>query len=93
MIDYHYDEHGITAITSGNAADIAAELGHLVTISYNLIRSKYPRLAEDFKRYVQIAMRPDSPVWDQAEVPDPYDGIKMAYIYGGMEARYDNIAE
>lgn len=60
MIDYHYDEHGITAITSGNAANIAAELGHLVTISYNLIRSKYPRFAEDFKRYVQIAMRPDT---------------------------------
>lgn len=51
MIRFIYDEagHEIQATASGCATEIAAELGVLINISYNLMRTRSPEMAEFFK--------------------------------------------
>lgn len=84
MIRFIYDHNGheVEANANGSAAEITAELGVLVNISYNLIRSRSPEAAEAFKRGLLLALLPGSPVWDKADVPDPRVGIKMIRVDG-----------
>lgn len=82
MIRFIYDEagHEIQAIASGNAREITSELGVLINISYNLIRSRSPKAAEVFRQDLVVLLLPDSPVWDKDDVPDPSDGVKIVRI-------------
>lgn len=82
MIRFIYDEagHEIQATASGCAAEITAELGVLINISYNLIRARSPEMAEAFKHRLILTTHPDSPTWYRDDVPDPSVGIKMVRI-------------
>ena len=82
MIRFIYDEagHEISATASGNAREITSELGVLINISYNLIRSRSPKAAEAFRQDLVVLLLPDSPVWDKDDVPDPSDGVKIVRI-------------
>lgn len=79
MIRFIYDEagHEIQAAASGCATEIAAELGVLINISYNLMRTRSPEMAEFFKHRLTLTMHPDSPTWDKDNVPDPSVGVKF----------------
>ena len=87
MIRYIYDHEGreLSAQASGSASELSAELGVLISISYNLIRSRSPKAAEAFKQGVILALLPDSPVWDKDDVPDPRVGIKMVRVDNGRK--------
>lgn len=87
MIRFIYDHNGheVEANANGSTSEITAELGVLVNISYNLIRSRSPEAAEAFKRGLLLALLPGSPVWDKADVPDPHVGVKMVRIDGGRK--------
>ena len=82
MIRFIYDEAEpeIQATASGCPAEITAELGVLINISYNLIRSRSPEMAEAFKRGLIVAVHPDSPTWDKGGVPHPHVGVKIVRI-------------
>lgn len=82
MIRFIYDEEGheIQATASGCLREIVSELGVLINISYNLIRSRSPEAAEAFRHGLILSLLPGSPVWDKEAVPDPSDGIKMVRI-------------
>ena len=82
MIRYIFDEakHEFTAAASRSPKDIASELGVLVSISYNLIRSRDPQEAEAFRMFLLSALMPDSPVWDKEAVPDPQNGVKIVRV-------------
>lgn len=82
MIRFICDEvgHEISATASGNAREITSELGVLINISYNLIRSRSPKAAEAFRQDLVVLLLPDSPVWDKDDVPDPSDGVKIVRI-------------
>ena len=82
MIRFIYDKAGneIQATASGNAGEITSELGVLINISYNLIRSRSPKAAEAFRQGLVVLLLPDSPVWDKDDVPDPSDGVKIVRI-------------
>ena len=79
MIRFIYDEagHEIQATASGSVVEMTTELGVLINISYNLIRSQSPLMAERFKRSLIITVHPDSPTWDKDNVPDPSVGVKF----------------
>ena len=85
MIRFIYDHDEIIANANGSAAEITAELGVLISISYNLIRSRSPEAAEAFKSGLLLALLPDSPVWDKDDVPDPRVGVKMVRVDGGRK--------
>lgn len=82
---YDHDGHEVMANANGSASEITAELGVLISISYNLIRSRSPEAAEAFKRGLLLALLPDSPVWDKDDVPDPRVGVKMVRVDGGRK--------
>ena len=79
MIRFIYDEagHEIQATASGSVVEMTTGLGVLINISYNLIRSQSPLMAERFKRSLIITVHPDSPTWDKDNVPDPSVGVKF----------------
>lgn len=82
MIRFIYDHKSLETVASasGNAPDIASELGYLVSIAYNLIRSRSPEMAEVFRRSIIAVLAPESPVWDKENIPDPPMGIKEVRI-------------
>ena len=80
MIRFIYDHNEIQATASGRSAEITAELGVLINISYNLIRARSPEMAENFKRGLIVSVLPGSPIWDKDDVPDPSVGVKMVRI-------------
>ena len=74
-------EHGVfTAESSGSLVAIISEIGLCVNTDYNLIRSRNPAAGQAFKDAMQFSNRPDSPVWDKEDVPDPRNGIKIVRI-------------
>ena len=82
MIRFIYDEEGheIQATASGCASEIVSELGVLINISYNLIRSRSPKAAEAFRHGLLVSLVPCSPVWEKESVPDPCVGVKIIRI-------------
>ena len=85
MIRFTYDHNIHQVEASGSPSDIASELGVLVSLSYNLIRSRSPEFAEEFKRDLLLSLLPGSPVWDKNDVPDPHVGVKMIRVDGGRK--------
>ena len=74
-------EHGVfTAEASGSLVEIISEIGLCVNTAYNLIRSRNPAAGQAFKDAMQFLHRPDSPVWDKEDVPDPQEGIKFVRV-------------
>lgn len=74
-------EHGVfTAEASGSLVEIISEIGLCVNTAYNLIRSRNPAAGQAFKDAMQFSNRPDSPVWDKEDVPDPRNGVKIVRV-------------
>lgn len=74
-------EHGVfTAEASGRLVEIVSEIGLCVNTAYNLIRSSNPAAGQAFKDALQFSHRPDSPVWDKEDVPNPQEGIKIVRV-------------
>lgn len=74
-------EHGeFTASASGNISEVVVEVGVCINTAYNLLRSRDPDAAQCFKQALLVTFRPDSPVWDKEDVPDPHNGIKIVRI-------------
>lgn len=84
-------EHGaFAAEASGNLTEIIAEIGLCMNTAYNLIQSRDPAAALCFKKALIITFRPDSPVWDKEDVPDPKEGIKIVRVRDlGKEASHE----
>lgn len=57
----------VAVACNGNIAEIAAELGAVISKIYAEKNKKDPMSAEAFKRIVQIVASDDSPVWDLSE--------------------------
>ena len=74
-------EHGVfMAEASGRLVEIVSEIGLCVNTAYNLIRSSNPAAGQAFKDALQFSHRPDSPVWDKEDVPNPQEGIKIVRV-------------
>lgn len=74
-------ERGVfTAEASGSLVEIVSEIGLCMNTAYNLIRSSNPAAGQAFKDALQFSHRPDSPVWDDEDVPDPQEGIKIVRV-------------
>ena len=82
MIRYICDNktHEFVATAKGNMTDVLAELGLLLSTSYNLIRAQDPQAAELFREGVAHLCKLDSPVWDKKDVPDPVSGYKLVRV-------------
>lgn len=74
-------EHGeFTASASGNISEVVVEIGVCINTAYNLLRSRDPDAAQGFKQALLVTFRPDSPVWDKEDVPNPQEGIKIVRV-------------
>ena len=82
MIRYICDNktHEFMVTAKGNMADVLAELGLLLSTSYNLIRAQDPQAAEVFREGVAHLCKMDSPVWDKEDVQDPVAGYKLVHV-------------
>ena len=82
MIRFIYDPKTpeFTANASGNVLDVVEEIAICMNIAYNLIRSRDPEAAHQFESAMCTIFRPDSPVWDAEDVPDPENGVKLVRV-------------
>ena len=78
IVDMDTNENEVSS--SGRLSDIVAELGCCVGITYNMMRSNSPKTAEIFKQALIFSLRPDMPVWDKEDVPDPRNGVKFVRV-------------
>ena len=82
MINFVNDpEHDrFTAAASGSLGEIVSEIGLCINIAYNLIRSRNPAAGQHFQGALRFMLRPESPVWEKEDVPDPQEGIKIVRV-------------
>lgn len=82
MINFVNDpEHDrFTAAASGSLKEIVSEIGCCINIAYNLIRSRSPVAGQQFQDALLFMLRPESPVWEKADVQDPQDGVKFVHV-------------
>ena len=78
IVDMDTNETEVSS--SGSLSDIVAELGFCVSITYNMMRSNSPKMAELFKQALIFTLHPDMPVWDKEDVPDSKNGVKIVRV-------------